>query len=367
MSHDIRTPINGIRGMLEIAEHYDNDLEKQRECREKMKEASGYLLSLVNDVLDMNKLESGTIELEDNPFDVYELLKEANTVAQMQAVNQGIHYVIDKENGHIEHRYLIGSTVHLKQILHNLAGNAIKYKKENGTVTVTCQELSSDEETAVYRFVCSDTGIGMSEEFQKQAFEPFAQEGRRTNTTYAGTGLGLSIIKELAEAMGGHIEMKSQLDVGSTFAFVVPLRIDHMPQKKNLSSRQINMRGKKVLLVEDNDLNMEIATFLLQNEGFTVDQAVNGKEAVQMFAASAPGEYSILFMDIMMPVMGGLEAAKAIRRLERPDAAGVPIIAMSANAFNDDIKNSLDAGMNEHIMKPIEVEKLRKAIRKVIM
>lgn len=367
MSHDIRTPINGIRGMLEIAEHYQDDLAKQNECRQKIWDASGYLLSLVNDVLDMNKLESGMIVLEKEAFDLIELLSEANSVAEMQAMNHGIRYVVDKEHRRIEHPHLLGSTIHLKQILQNLASNAIKYNRENGTVTVRTQEISYDGETALFQFCCSDTGLGMSEAFVEHAFEPFAQEERSSNAKYSGTGLGLAIVKELVERMGGEISLESRIDKGTTFTLTIPFLVDHAPViKEEEQKEQIDLTGKKALLVEDNELNMEIATFLLEKEGLIVVTAENGKEAVERFAASEEGEYSILFMDIMMPVMGGLEATEKIRSLARKDAKTVPIIAMSANAFQDDVARSLKAGMNDHLMKPLEMEKVRKAIQNVL-
>lgn len=272
-----------------------------------------------------------------------------------------------KKNSSIEHNYLIGSPIHLKRILQNLASNAIKYNRENGSVTVSYCELSSDEEVAQFQFICSDTGIGMSEKFQEKAFEPFAQEGRNANTTYAGTGLGLSIVKQLVDSMGGHIELNSTINVGSTFVVTIPLKIDHkqavMPDQLQ---EHIETKGKKVLLVEDNELNMEIAEFILGNEGFIIAKAVNGQDAVDKFALSKPGEYDIVFMDIMMPVMDGLEATRTIRAMQRTDAKSVPIIAMSANAFKDDIENCLNAGMNDHLMKPLEMEKITKAIQKAL-
>ena len=366
MSHDIRTPINGIRGMLEIAGNNPEDLEKQKECREKMWKASGYLLSLVNDVLDMNKLESGAITLERKPFLLRETLVEANTVTELQAIEHGIHFRIDREQLYIEHNHLIGSVVHLKRILQNIAGNAVKYNRKNGSVTVSCRELRSDEKYAVFQFTCADTGIGMSPEFQKKAFEPFAQEGRTANTTYAGTGLGLSIVKELTERMGGKIELSSKINEGSVFVVTIPFEIDPNPvgERKEKKER-IDPSGKKALLVEDNELNTEIARFLLEKEGFTVETVGNGREAVEHFKQSALGEYAIIFMDIMMPVMDGLEATRQIRALEREDAS-LPIIAMSANAFQDDVENSLTAGMNAHLMKPLEADKLDETVQKIL-
>lgn len=314
----------------------------------------------------MNKLESGAIVLEQKPFDLVELLSEANTVAEMQAIEHGISYEVNDPEP-VKHRYLIGSPVHLKRILQNLASNAIKYNRENGSVCVSCQELSYDEDMAWFRFTCKDSGMGMSEEFQMHAFEPFAQEGRTANTTYAGTGLGLSIVKELTERMGGQIELNSKQNVGFTFTLTIPLKINYeiQPEKKQEQGK-VETAGKRVLLVEDNELNIEIAQFLLEKEGFLVTQAHNGQEAVEQFAASDISTFDIIFMDIMMPVMSGIEATQAIRAMDRADAKEVPIIAMSANAFQDDIENSLAAGMNLHLMKPIDVAKLKQAIQEVL-
>lgn len=363
MSHDIRTPINGIRGMLEIAEHYEDNPEKQRECRKKMWEASGYLLSLVNNVLDMNKLESGTIILREDKFDLMELLNEANTIAKIQAQDAGIKYIIDNKPGAIKHLKLIGSEVHLKRILQNIAGNAVKYNRPGGSVKVSCVEIPKDENTSLFRFECADTGIGMSEEFKKHAFEPFAQEGKKSASTYSGTGLGLPITKELTELMGGTIEFESKENEGSTFWLTVPLKLNHEKETANIHSLdEIDVKGKKALLVEDNDLNAEITTFHMENMGFKVERAINGLEAVNIFKASKESEYDIIFMDIMMPVMNGLEATEAIRSLKRKDAATIPIIAMSANAFSDDIERSHKAGMNAHIMKPLDMNVVKRTI-----
>lgn len=368
MSHDIRTPINGIRGMLEIAEHYENNLEKQKECREKMWEASGYLLSLVNNVLDMNKLESGTIILRNDRFNLTEMLNEANTIAKIQAAEAGIDYIINNSPGAIRHFNLIGSEVHLKRILQNIAGNAVKYNRPGGMVKVSCVETFNDEEKAVFRFECADTGIGMSDEFKKHAFEPFAQEGKKSINSYGGTGLGLAITKELAELMGGTIEFESKEDEGSTFWITIPLEIDKDAETEDTDgSFEINVNGKKALLVEDNDLNAEITTFHMEKMGFDVIRAVNGLEAVNIFKESKEKEYDIIFMDIMMPVMGGLEAAETIRSMDRKDAAEIPIIAMSANAFSDDIERSRKSGMNAHIMKPLDMNVVKKTISDIII
>ena len=365
MSHDIRTPINGIRGMIEIAEHFADDLQKQKECRQKVWEASGYLLSLVNNVLDMNKLESGAVVLSEKPFDLLQLLNEVNTVAEMQATEHGLYYGVDMEKRKIAHPYLIGSAPHLKQVLMNLASNAVKYNKENGRVTVWCRELSCDKETAVFRFACEDTGIGMSREFQKRAFEPFTQEGRdNARTHYDGTGLGLSIVRALVQQMGGEITFESEEGVGTSFFVTLPFRIDPNPQMKpkEAHNKPIDLSGIRVLLAEDNELNMEIATFFIEQHGAEVTVARNGREAVELFANAPEGTFDLILMDVMMPVMNGYEATETIRGMAREDAKTISIIAMSANAFQDDIEKSKEVGMNDHLPKPLSTEKLLSAI-----
>ena len=361
MSHDIRTPINGIRGMIAIANHYADDPEKQKECREKVWEASGYLLSLVSSVLDMNKLESGGVVLEHKPFDLYQLLEETNTVAEMQAIEHGLSYVWDVEHSHIEHRHLIGSATHLKQILMNLTNNAIKYNRHGGKVAVSCRELAHDDHIATFTFICADTGIGMSQEFQAHAYEPFTQEGRNdARTHYDGSGLGLSIVKQLVEQMDGHIEFTSKEGVGTTFYVTLPLHIGVQPvgEQPPVSIRPIDLTGMRALVVEDNDLNMEITQFLLDKHGIFSTGVSNGQQAVDAFAAAPMGTFDMILMDVMMPVMNGLEATRRIRAMDRPDAATIPIVAMSANAFADDVQRSLDAGMNEHLTKPIDENRL---------
>ena len=365
MSHDIRTPINGIRGMIEIANHFVDDPEKQKVCRDKIWKASGYLLSLVNSVLDMNKLESGVIVLNDAPFDIVQLLSEVASIAEMQATEHGLSFTLENNSQYIKHRRLIGSAQHVKQVLMNIAVNAIKYNKQNGNVTVWCKEISCDGETAVFEFVCADTGIGMSEEFQKRAFEPFSQEGQdKARTHYDGSGLGLSIAKTLVEQMGGCIKFTSNEGVGTTFNVTIPFKLDPSPANETSSEadENIDLSGVRVLLVEDNDLNMEISKFFIEQSGAHVTPAKNGLEGVNLFKSSENGYFDIVLMDVMMPVMDGYKATEKIRALERSDAKTVPIIAMSANAFQDDILKSKSAGMNEHLAKPISTKKLLSSI-----
>ena len=366
MSHDIRTPINGIQGMISIAEHFPDDLQKQQECRGKIKEASGFLLNLVNSILDMNKLESGKVELEYRSFDLLDTLQEINSIAKMNADINGLTLYVD--NRKICHRHLLGSPLHLKQILQNIDGNAVKYNHEGVSVSCSATEISFEKGRAVYRFVCSDTGRGMSEEFLSHAFEPFAQEDTDARTAYTGTGLGLPIAKQLVEMMGGTIEVESEKNVGSTFTVTIPFDVDTScikpaPLRKD---SEADVSGKKVLLAEDNELNMEIAKFILENAGMKVTVACNGKEAVNQFASSRENQFDLILMDVMMPVMDGLQATRIIRSMKRRDAQSIPIFAMTANAFADDVEESRKAGMNEHFSKPLDEAGLMRVIRRYI-
>ena len=370
MSHDIRTPLNGIVGMIHIAQKHSNDVAKLQECRQKVLQSTDYLQKLINNVLDISKLESGSLVLEHKSFDMVELLSNNMTVVAMSAYENGVRFEGGVEANTIRHRYLIGSPVHLSRVLMNLASNAIKYNHFHGTVNVHCEELSDDGNIAVFKFVCSDTGLGMSEEFQKHAFDVFAQEGKQSTTTFSGSGLGLSIVKDIIELMGGMIELESKENVGSTFTVTVPFKIDHLVEnndsQKDSCSQSMELSGKRVLLVEDNAINMEIAHAILEEEHLNITEAKNGKEALEIFQNSKLNEYDVIIMDVMMPVMDGLEATKAIRMLEREDAKRIPIIAMTANAFEEDRKACLDAGMDEHIGKPIDIPLLKRTITKAI-
>ena len=364
MSHDIRTPINGILGMAEIGKRCVNDPERVSDCLKKITGASDFLLELVNEVLDMSKLESGEVSLENSPFDIVEMIEDAQAVISVQAAEKGLRFT--DAGCDVKHRHLKGSPLHLRQILQNIMGNALKYNKENGSITVGCRETTFDGTSAVYEFVCSDTGIGMSEEFQKKAFEPFAQENDTARTNYVGTGLGLAIVKELIERMGGTITLKSKKGEGTTFTIRMRFDIDadYHEDVSDSSEGDISVSGMKILLVEDNDLNMEIAEYMLKDEGALVTEAWNGREALDTYLASVPDEYDVILMDIMMPVMSGLEAARAIRESGRPDARNIPIIAMTANAFMDDVSRSREAGMNGHISKPLNINEFIKTVKK---
>ena len=370
MSHDIRTPLNGIVGMIHIAEKYDNDVVKLQECRQKVLQSTEYLQNLINNVLDISKLESGSLVLEHKSFDLAELLSNNLTVVEMSAYENGVRFEGGLEASTIRHRYLIGSPVHLSRVLMNLSSNAIKYNHFHGTVNVHCEELSDDGNMAVFQFVCSDTGLGMSEEFQKHAFDAFAQEGKQSTTTFSGSGLGLAIAKDIVELMGGTIELESEENVGSKFTVTIPFEIDYLVEnndsQKDSCSQGMDLSGKRLLLVEDNAINMEIAHAILEEEHLNITEAKNGKEALEIFQNSKLNEYDVIIMDVMMPVMDGLEATKAIRMLEREDAKKIPIIAMTANAFEEDRKACLDAGMDEHIGKPIDIPLLKRAIMKLL-
>ena len=367
MSHDIRTPINGIRGLVNMADHYADDMEKQTEYRTKVKEASNLLLELVNDVLDMSKLESGEIVLEEIPFNLSSISREVFVVIEQMAAEQNIRVAWEKKE--ITHRDFIGSPGYVKRVMMNILSNAVKYNKENGQIYVSCVEIPSEQpEMTTMEFVCRDTGIGMAEEFQKHIFEPFAQEHTGSRAKFAGTGLGMAISKKLVEEMGGTITFESEKGVGTTFVIRVPFKID-LDADKREESKDVSekfIKGMHVLLAEDNELNMEIAEFLLQNEGAEVTRAWNGQEIVELFRKSESGEFDVILMDIMMPIINGYEAAKRIRSLDREDAKKIPIIAMTANAFTEDRIRAKEAGMDEHVAKPIDVELLIKVIHKLV-
>ena len=367
MSHDIRTPLNGICGMVNMADHYADDMERQTEYRTKVKEASNLLLELVNDVLDMSKLESGEIVLEEIPFNLSSISREVFVVIEQMAAEQNIRVAWEKKE--ITHRDFIGSPGYVKRVMMNILSNAVKYNKENGQIYVSCVEIPSEQpEMTTMEFVCRDTGIGMTGEFQKCVFEPFAQEHTGSRAKFAGTGLGMAISKKLVEEMGGTITFESEKGVGTTFVIRVPFKIDldadKREESKDVSEKSI--KGMHVLLAEDNELNMEIAEFLLQNEGAEVTKAWNGQEIVELFRKSESGEFDVILMDIMMPIINGYEAAKRIRSLDREDAKKIPIIAMTANAFTEDRIRAKEAGMDEHVAKPIDVELLIKVIHKLV-
>lgn len=367
MSHDIRTPMNGILGLLDMAEEFPDDLQMQEKCRKKIRELSKYLLSMVNDILDMNKLQSGEIVNQDMTFDIADMLRTANEAAQIKAEEKQIEYIVEWENSSYPHRYLVGNPLFTARILSILADNAIKFSHIGSTISVNCNEEQLDDKNVICEFVCKDHGIGMSKEFTERAFELFSQENESSRTRYEGTGLGLAIAKKLTDRLHGTICLESEKGVGTTATVRIPFKIGTSDDiKVDRDCKTISLQGLRVLLVEDNDLNMEIARFILEDQGMTVEGAVNGQEAVELFERSEPGYYSVILMDIMMPVLNGLDATRKIRTLNRTDAETIPVIAMSANAFSDDMIRSRLAGMNAHLAKPLDRKKIVETIQKCL-
>jgi len=365
MSHDLRTPINGILGMLAIMEDSQDDLEKQRACREKIRISTEHLLSLVNDVLQVSKLESGRSETVDEPFNLHDVVENCIELLAPHAEAARVRLMLEEVE--LRHSRLIGNPLHLKQILMNIIDNAVKYNRPGGSVFVQVKETASKDGSAEYRFIVEDTGIGIGEDFKKHIFELFSQEYQGARTQYNGVGLGMSIVKKLVDQMSGSIEVESELGRGSMFQVTLPLRIDRawdahpVAEERNVRA---DVAGMRILLVEDNEINCEIMEFILTQAGAEVVTANDGRAAVDAFSASPPGEIDCIIMDLMMPVMSGFEASRTIRGLDRPDARTIPIIALSANAFDEDIAMAKDAGMNEHLAKPVDINKMFKVMRR---
>ncbi|MDD5801681.1 MAG: ATP-binding protein [Solobacterium sp.] len=355
MSHDIRTPINGIIGMTNIAEHYSDDLKKQEECRRKVKNASNFLLELVNNVLDMSKLESGAMELDEVTFDFVKLLREVENITKMNGDNKGVRVTSDYSN--TRECMVIGSPLHVKQIILNIASNAVKYTNDGGSVNLSVEETFNDGETVTYKMECRDNGIGMSKEFLEHAFEPFSQEKYGARTNYTGTGLGLAITKQLVDLMGGSISVSSELGNGSTFTYIQSFKLVDEKTTDNDAVENVSLDGRNVLVVDDNLINQEIARFVFEEKGAVVTCADNGDDALNKFKNN---KYDLIVMDIMMPIMGGYEATRRIRAIDKD----VLIFAMSANAFSDDVKKSLAVGMNEHLSKPLVMDDLNRTLAK---
>ncbi len=365
MSHDIRTPMNGIIGLINMSEQHPQDTELQEKCRSKIKELSGYLVSMVNDILDMNKLQSDDFEIQDLTFDISNMLRATNEASQAKAAEKGIEYVIDWDESNLNHRYLVGNPIYVARILSILADNAIKFSHGGSKITVSCSEKQIDDNNVIYTFFCKDQGIGMSREFAEHAFDMFSQEDESSRTRYEGTGLGLAIARRLADRLNGTIRLDSEKGVGTTAVVELPFKIgspDDIPLARDCED--ISLHGLRALVVEDNELNMEIARLILEELGLITECAVNGIEAVEMFEESEPGYYDVILMDILMPELNGLDAARRIRALQRKDAEEIPIIAMSANALADDIIKSRLAGMNEHLTKPLDGTRIMGAIQR---
>jgi len=363
MSHDIRTPLNGIIGLLEIDETHPDDKELVNANRKKMRVAANHLLSLINDVLQMSKLEEGSIVLTHEVIDLADLTQDIVTIIIGRAVDAGIQWDYERGKSTIPYPYIYGSPVHLRQIFLNIYGNCIKYNRPGGKITTVVEGLPEHDGVGGYRWTISDTGIGMSEEFLKHIFEPFAQERVDARSVYRGTGLGMTIVKGLVEQMGGTIEITSQLGVGSTFIVTIPFEVaQEPPAPTELPENRASIAGKRLLMAEDNELNAEIAEMLLTDAGAAVAVAEDGQKAVELFRQNPPGTFDVILMDVMMPVMDGYGATKAIRAMDRPDAKTIPIIAMTANAFAEDAQKCMEAGMNAHLAKPLEMDKVRDTI-----
>ena len=367
MSHDIRTPINGMMGMLDIAQAHLNNPEKMDLCLSKMRGAADQLLSLINDVLDMSKIETGSIQLVEEPFDMIRLLNGTLAVQEIIASEKSLTIEQDIE-GAIEHPCVCGSPNYVRSILVNIISNAIKYTNPGGDIFVSARELSCDGEYVKFEFIVSDTGIGMSEEFAEHIFEPFTQEHAENRSSYQGTGLGMSIVKNLINKMKGTITLETKQGEGSTFTITLPVKLDTVCfEETETEEEETSIEGMKILLVEDNDLNLEVAQYILEDAGAEIIVARNGLESVELFEQSESDSFDVILMDVMMPVMDGLTATKSIRKLKRKDARTVPVIAMTANVFNEDIIAAKEAGMNEHIAKPLDFDKLIHTLAKYFL
>ncbi len=367
MSHDIRTPMNGIIGLLDISDKYANNPEQVKKYHQKIRIASKYLLSLLNDVLDMSKMDSGDIRFAEDSVCLQEIMRNCADILEINASDKRIELKLSGLERFNPPR-VITSEVHLRQIVMNIISNAIKYNKTNGKVLIDAEVVSQTEDLVTCRFVVEDTGIGMSEEFQRCMFEPFTQEHGENRSEFKGTGLGLSIVKRLIDKMGGEIHVQSEKDEGTKFIWTLTFKIDHSYEEKigKTEISEISLSGKKVLVAEDNELNAEILSFILEENGMEAVFKKNGKEVVETFENSEEAEYDCILMDVMMPVMDGYMASKEIRKMKREDAGKIPIIALTANAFAEDVEKSKAAGMDAHLTKPIDAEKLRKSMMELM-
>lgn len=365
MSHDMRTPMNGIMGLIEINEKHADDIVFTSENRKKAKVAAKYLLALINDILQLCKLESSTIEISDTPFDMLELLDDIFVITEMRAKDNGITVEINRDESTLQYPYLLGSPLHVRQIYMNILGNAIKYNRKSGKVICSVSADRINQDQVCFTMIIKDTGIGMSEEFQKHLFDPFTREHEKMDGKYEGVGLGLAIVKQLVDKMDGTIQVESKINEGSCFTVEIPFKLASENEiVKEEPEETGNIEGRNILLVEDNELNMEIAEILLTDAGANITKAVNGQQAVDIFRENVPGTFDVILMDIMMPVMNGYEAARCIRSLERTDAKEIPIIAMTANAYLEDVEKAKNAGMNDHLAKPLDVQKMLNVIAK---
>lgn len=363
MSHDIRTPLNAIKGMVEIVRKNPNDIPRIMDCLKKIEVSSNHLIVLIDEILDMSKLESGEVEITNEQFDLGEAIDECYELASSQAGERDVFVFLDRSE--LEHTKVCGCELYLKRVITNILANGIKFNKDQGSVTMEVTENVIDKRRAVFQFVIEDTGIGMTKEFVSHAFDPFTQEEKGARTNFSGTGLGLPIVKMLLERMGGKISLVSEYGQGSRFTFTIPLILDSSSDssvEERAETESGNLSEAHMLVVEDNELNLEIAKYMLEDWGISVDTATNGLEAVRLFETNAPFTYDLILMDVMMPELDGIEATKRIRIMNRADAKLVPIVALSAKAYAEDIKASKDAGMNDHVTKPLDVKKLKEVI-----
>ncbi len=360
MSHDIRTPMNGIMGLIDINEKHAQDIEFTTQNRRKAKVAANHLLSLINDVLELSKLEESGIQLSQTPFNMHRLMDDIFTIVELRAKDNGITMDIENDPSVMQYPYLWGSPLHVRQLYINILSNAIKYNKKNGSILYHASVERLDAEHILSTVIIKDTGIGMSEEFQQHLFDPFAREHEEMTGRYEGTGLGMSIVKQLVDKMGGTIQVESRVGEGTCFTVQIPFRLaaEADVRKTEEKPKVDDITGTNVLLVEDNELNMDIAEILLTDAGADITKAMNGQQAVDLFEKNEPGTFDVILMDVMMPVMNGYEATRRIRALDRADAKKIPVIAMTANAFAEDVEEAKQAGMNDHLSKPLDAEKM---------
>ena len=367
MSHDIRTPMNAIVGFTDIAMKRKPDKEVEN-CLKKIRQSSEYLMTLINDVLDISRIESGKLEYKPVPVDLRDIINTVSSIARGYMENRDLNFCVSREE--LKTPYVMADEIRIREVLLNIISNAVKFTKDGGTISFAAENApGNDDHHIIIRYRISDTGIGMSEEFQSRIFDEFTQENDGARTSYKGTGLGMAIAKKYVDLMGGKIEVSSRQGVGSTFTVEIPLRIAEqiLTEKEEKLRKDMDLHGLHVLLAEDNDLNAEIAVSLLEEQGMIVTRAADGKSALIQFCNTAPGTFDLILMDIMMPEMNGYETTKAIRNLsDRPDGKEIPIIAMTANAFAEDVQAALDAGMDDHVAKPMDMDILISAIEKCV-
>lgn len=363
MSHDIRTSINGIVGMTGIAIKNFDDRDKMLDCLKKVDTSSRYLMSLVNDILDISRIESGKMSVNHERIDMRNIIDSCALITEGLLAQRRIELVREFEA--FRHPLLLGDELHLSQILVNILGNAVKFTPDGGKIYFQVKEIAGEAEKAVYRFEIEDTGIGMEKAFLDRIWEPFLQENCRSCSGQKGTGLGMTITKKLVDLMDGTIKVESRLGVGSRFTVEIAFHIERNGcETEKIQDFEVSLKGMKILLAEDNELNMEIAKTMLEEEGIEVTTAENGQSAVNIFHNCPEGRFDAILMDIRMPVMDGISAAKTIRKLPKRDAAAIPIIAMTADAYEEDVRRTIDAGMNAHLTKPVQPEKLFQILRK---